>query len=271
MDAEKFSQTISACVENGRKLLEDAKSLFESGRFSTALALAVLAQEEFAKAFLLQLVVDDALPWLPEIQRSMARHQAKHLLAIVMEWLPPFDFGLLAEQRKRNTERHEKKMAWLQRSIERYRTGNLQPDPNDPEPIEEEFRFPPDVATALNIYRFEELERFRSGYPWRDAECSTGKARKIADGALDRKKQSALYVNVTRTEEVGLHPGLITGEEAAEAIARAECLSDPFISYSDEYEKLKEILPLVFSNLEIVQAGDEVNDTKAESGAGGAV
>jgi hypothetical protein len=71
--------------------------------------------------------------------------------------------------------------------------------PDDPEPIEEDFRFPPDVATALNIYRFEELERLRSGSPWQDAEWATGTARKIADGSLDRKKQSALYVDISKT------------------------------------------------------------------------
>jgi AbiV family abortive infection protein len=271
MNAETFSRTISACAENGKKLLEDAKYLFDSDRYSTALALSVLAQEEFAKAFVLQLVVDDALPWLPEIQRSMARHQCKHLLAIVMEWLPPFDFDLLAEQQKRNTEMHEQKMAWYKRSMERYRAGNLRPDPDDPEPIEEEFHFPHDVATALNIYRFEELERLKSGYPWRDADWATGKARKVADGALDRKKQSALYVDVTKTGEIGLHPGLITREEASEAIERAERLSDPMICYSDEYRKLKEILPIVFFGLRDAKTGNERHGTEAEPGAGGAI
>lgn len=249
MKPEIFLRSMAACNENGQRLLEDAKTMLDWDRFSTALALAVLAQEEFAKAFLLQLVVDDALPWVPEVQRSMARHQSKHLLAIVMEWLPPFDFERLEEQRKRSTELHEQRMAWYQRRIERYRAGILQADPDDPEPMEDEFRFPPDVATALNIYRHEEIERFKSGYPWRDEEWSEGRARKIADGLLDRKKQSALYVDVTKTGEVGLHPGLITRAEAVEAIERAARLSDPLITYSDEYQRLKEVLPHVFAKL----------------------
>jgi AbiV family abortive infection protein len=244
---ETFSKSISSCIENGKALLGDAKFLFDWDRFPTALALSVLAQEEFAKAFLLQLVLDDALPWLPEIQRSMARHQSKHLLAIVMEWLPAFDWDHIREQDRLRNERHEKKMAWLQRSLERYKQGNSHPDPNDPEPVEEDLQFPPDVATALNIYRHEEIERLKSGNPWMDADWATGKARKIADGSLDRKKQSALYVDVTKTGEIGLHPGLITREEASEAIERAERLSEAPITYSDEYRKLKEILPIVFS------------------------
>jgi AbiV family abortive infection protein len=162
---ETFSRSISACIDNGKKLLDDAKLLFDFDRFSTAFAVSVLAQEEFAKAFLLRLVVDDALPWLPEVQQSMARHQCKHLLAIVMEWLPPFDWDKIKEHDERNRKRHERKMAWLQRRGEGYRQGNLSPDPNDPEPVEEDSGFPPDVATALNIYRHEETERFRFGSP----------------------------------------------------------------------------------------------------------
>ena len=81
--------SISATIENGKRLLEDAKFLFEWDRFPTALALAVLAQEEFAKAFLLQLVADGALPWVREVR--MARHECKQLLGLVMEWLPTWD------------------------------------------------------------------------------------------------------------------------------------------------------------------------------------
>jgi len=65
----------------------------------------------FAKAFLLRLVADGALPWISEVQRSMARHQCKHLLAIVMDWLGPFDVEELMAQSKRDTQPHEQKMA----------------------------------------------------------------------------------------------------------------------------------------------------------------
>ena len=248
-DAEIFSTSLSTCIENGRKLLEDAQLLFDWDRFSTSLALSVLAQEEFAKAFLLQLVVDGALPWLPEVQRSMARHQCKHLLALVMEWLPPFDWERIREQDKRNSETHEEKMAWLQRRLDRYTEGNFSPDPNDPEPVEEEFHFPSEVAAALNIYRHEEIERLRLGDPWKDKAWATGTARKIADGSLDRKKQSGFYVNITKTGQVGPHPGQITREEASDAIERAKRLSETPLTCSYEYRKLVEILRLVFENL----------------------
>jgi AbiV family abortive infection protein len=246
----KVLQTsISTTTTNGKRLLEDAKLLFDWDRFSTALALAVLAQEEFAKAFLLQLVADGALPWMREVQRSMARHECKHLLGLVMEWLPPWDAPDLAEQPKRRREWHEQKMAWLQRSIARYKEGNFAPNPNDPEPVEPDVSFPTDVATALNIYRHEKIESLGRGVPWMDADWSTGQARKIADGSLDRKKQSALYVHITRTGEVGLHPGLVTREQAVEAIERAERLQDTPVTFSDEYLALKEVLPALFANV----------------------
>jgi AbiV family abortive infection protein len=249
---ETFPRAISACIENGKKLLEDAKLLFGWDRFSTALALSVLAQEEFAKAFLLQLVADDALPWLPAVQRSMAKHQCKHLLAIVMEWLPPFDLDRIREQDRLETERYEQKAAWLQRGRERLRQGMLL-DPGDPEPAGEDFAFPADVATALNIYRHEEIERLNSGNPRRDEYWATGRARRVAEGSLDRKKQSAFYVDVAKTGEIGLHPGLITREEASEAIELAERLSEDPI-YSHEYRKLTESLRLIFSNLKDKEA-----------------
>lgn len=249
MNQETAPRSISACLENGKRLLEDAKCLYDWDRYSTALALAVLAQEEFAKAFLLQLVADGALPWSSEVHRSISRHESKHLLAIVLEWLPPFDFTLLKELEDKSTKRHEERMAWHARNLERIKAGHRDPDPDDPEPMEEEFTFPDDVASALNIYRFEVIERFRSGFPQREPDWSTGNARRIADGLLDRKKQSALYVNIGKTGEVGLHPGLITSQEASEAIERAERLSEPFVTFSDEYRKLKEVMPLVFANL----------------------
>lgn len=246
---EQLKRSIDLTTENGKRLLEDARFLLDWDRFGTALALAVLAQEEFAKAFLLQLVADGALPWIPEVQRSMARHQCKHLLAIVMEWLGPFDIEELMALSTRHSEFHERKMAWHQRRMERYNQGNFAAVPDDPEPLEPEVSFPDDVATALNIYRHEEIERMKSGHPWRDDDWSTGKARAVADGAVDRIKQAALYVYISRTGEVGRYPGLITRDQAAQAIEAASRLSEGAAVFSDEYRALKDSLLAIFENL----------------------
>ena len=260
--AEAVARSISACVANGNSLLGDAKHLFDWDRFSTALALAVLAQEEFAKVFILRLVSDNALPWIPEIRSSITRHQCKYLLALVMEWLPVLDLSY--EKMMRDRQRHDLMMAWYERSIARYKRGILAPDPDDLKPSEPEVSFPPEVADALNIYRHEEIERLRkSGYPQRDEYWAAGVARKIADGMVDRKKQSALYVAITRTGDVGLHPGLVTEEEAAEAITRAERLSAEPEIFCNEYNKLKEVLPLLFASLR-----DEHARTSGESPGG---
>ena len=64
-NSETLSNTISTTRANGQTLLDDAKLLLEWDRFSTAFALAILAQEEFAKAFLLELVDHDDVPGHP--------------------------------------------------------------------------------------------------------------------------------------------------------------------------------------------------------------
>lgn len=253
--SEILQNTIKITADNGRRLLEDASFLLEWDRFSTALALAILAQEEFAKAFLLQLVDDGALPWAREVQRSMARHECKHLLALVMEWLPSWDSPGVLEQPKRRSEWHERRMAWLNRRIERSKQGLPMSDPNDPEPPEPVVSFPGEVATALNIYRHEEIERLRSGRRWKDADWSTGPARKVADGSVDRRKQSALYVDITTTGQVGTHPGLVSRQEAAAAIERANRLKDLPLPFSDEYYALKDVLPTLFADLRTESKG----------------
>jgi len=179
----------------------------------------------------------------------MARHQCKHLLALVMEWLPPFDSDILLGQIKQDRERHEQKMAWLQRRLARFKRGDYSPHPEDPRPEEDELMLPSDVAAALNIYRHEEIEKMRFGDPWTDEDWARGKARKIADGALDRKKQSGFYVHIGKSGQVGLHPGLIAREEASAEIERAKRLSDAPVTFSNEYRALVKTLPIVFANL----------------------
>jgi hypothetical protein len=195
----------------------------------------------------------------------MVKHQCKHLLAMVMEWLPPYDWDNAMEQYRLDSARHEQRMAWLQRRLDRYKQGNFLPDPDDPEPMEPDVSFPEDVAAALNIYRHEEIERFsRSGNPWTDEDWAAGKARKIAQGLLDKKKQSAFYVAITKTGEIGLHPGLVTREEASEAIEWAERLSEGPNVLSDEYRKLKETLALVFASLKDKYAEEPRAQPKAD-------
>ena len=57
INTEKGIQlSIETCIENGERLLLDAQMLEFSKPPSTTIALIMIAQEEFAKAFLLTLV-----------------------------------------------------------------------------------------------------------------------------------------------------------------------------------------------------------------------
>jgi hypothetical protein len=53
-------------------------------RTSTGVALAVLAQQECAKAFVPALVRDGILPCTGDVRRSLSVHECKHLVTVIM-------------------------------------------------------------------------------------------------------------------------------------------------------------------------------------------
>lgn len=57
IDKTHLLQAIHACVENGKRLQQDAE-LLSMDQSVTEIALCILVQEEFAKAFLLQVVYE---------------------------------------------------------------------------------------------------------------------------------------------------------------------------------------------------------------------
>lgn len=77
---------IDACRANALRLMDDALMLEFQERGGGRLAICMLAQEEYAKAFLLYLVREELLPWDTDLLRIMRSHACKHLLAIVMEY-----------------------------------------------------------------------------------------------------------------------------------------------------------------------------------------
>ena len=90
MHKSHLSRAMSACVRNGQRLHEDAEWL-GSDRSATAIALCILAQEEFAKAFLLHLVCEGIIPWTAKVRESLRNHKHKQLVGLIMEWLSPSD------------------------------------------------------------------------------------------------------------------------------------------------------------------------------------
>lgn len=85
-EKDKLTESARASIENGRRLLDNVESL-ELDESPTAHFLCQIAQEEFAKGFLLALVVRDVVPWDKRIFKAAKDHCCKQLLCIVMEYL----------------------------------------------------------------------------------------------------------------------------------------------------------------------------------------
>jgi AbiV family abortive infection protein len=182
-NSANLQQSIEACMKSGKRLLEDAEWL--THRESTGIALAMLAQEEFAKAFVLALVRDGIVPWTEEVQGSLRVHECKHLVTIIMEWL-----SMVNEIRSNQP---------LEELLRR----------------DDSLRLPSNVAIAMNIFRHEMIERIGGRSPDRYPEWG-GTARRIAKEKRDRKKQAALYVDIRDDGGVASEPTISVQEFEAE-------------------------------------------------------
>ncbi|MFH1077466.1 MAG: AbiV family abortive infection protein, partial [Pseudomonadota bacterium] len=78
-----LSKAIEASLNNGQRILNDAEMLLYPESAPTAFALSVLAQEEFAKAFLLYLVETQCLPWDNNIGKALNDHSCKQLMCLL--------------------------------------------------------------------------------------------------------------------------------------------------------------------------------------------
>lgn len=221
-NADKFQRSICACLAHGKRLLEDAE--WSTNQPSTGLVLSLLAQEECAKAFVLTLVRDRILPWTEEVRRSLSVHKCKNLMTIIMEWLSAMNELRLTEEDASATR------------------------------SEDAEHLPSDVATAMNIYRHEIIESIGRRHPKRYSDWR-GRARKVADGQHDRKKQAALYVGIREDGDVESLPPT-SQETFDEEFARGKTLLE-FASDVDrkcifayrEYELFADIFKAMFKDL----------------------
>ncbi|KKM65333.1 hypothetical protein LCGC14_1492290 [marine sediment metagenome] len=166
MNKSHFRHAINACLDNSESLLADAQMLEFSEPPATAFALAIIAQEESAKAFLLKLVDKDIIPWNELIWRAARDHKCKQLLVMVMDFLNPDWDEFMARDNEWYADR----------------VDGLLPRP---------------VADALNIFRHEKIGRWEShNSPWDDPPVYDPKAKKVARGFIDRWKQDQLYIAV---------------------------------------------------------------------------
>jgi AbiV family abortive infection protein len=196
-------------LRNAERLTDDARLFSDMERSASCYALCILAQEEYAKAFLLHLVDQGAIPWTAEVRRLLHDHSSKQLLAMMMDFLEPDvdDF-----------------LAWLQ---ERSKANN---------PI------PSHVADAMNILRYEKVSR-DGEWSWvsdEDPPCNP-EARKIADGKVDKRKQDALYVRIGRNGQVVSNPETVTLADSRAELERTERLGRVLFKTGETHAPLNSV------------------------------
>jgi AbiV family abortive infection protein len=217
---------IQACLENGTRLLEDAKYLAESHRFLTSRAIAILAQEEFAKAYLLRLVADGAIPDCDEIVRACRDHVCKHLVSVVMLHLY---------------------VPW--ESVEARVAEWSKPRP---EPL-----LPRKIADAINILCHEKLLRWHDPhYDGLDDFDYDALAKRVWEGAIDRAKQDVLYVNVGRAGTIVGTPNCTVAEaegDIATAVILKEVANGHDLFASEERLHIRDVLRIILEKLTVAR------------------
>jgi AbiV family abortive infection protein len=265
MAKSHFIEAASACLSNGKRLLEDAEMLEYDDPPSTSFALATIAQEEFAKGFLLFLVSRDTIPWNPLVNRASRDHTCKQLLGIVMSHMNPDTDEFLRrmdEWRAMNKEASSLLDA-LGAARNPEEQGKLWERLNAIDRSQEVL--PPTVADAIYILRHEKIGRWQSWFCWEEEPNYDRSAMQVANGQLDREKQDSLYVRLnTKGEVVGIPTG-INPEIAKQARERANRLGRLVggllagdAGFLFDYEKVESAFRALFASLA------EKSDAKAE-------
>jgi AbiV family abortive infection protein len=184
---EDVQASIDACLANAERLMDDALQLEFQERGGTRLAVCMLAQEEYAKAFILYMVREELVPWDSDLLRVIRSHACKHLVAIVMEYIEP------------EWETFDELQAILRTEFE---LGD---------------HFPPRVSSALNILYHEKIRR---GDFFDDNDYDPS-VLAVASGERDLVKQDAVYVDLDKSCRVKNAPMDVTREDAQIEYERA--------------------------------------------------
>lgn len=216
---EDVEASIDACLENAERLMDDVLQLEFQDRGGARLAICMLAQEEYAKAFILYLVREEIVPWDSDLWRVVRSHACKHLVAIIMEYTDP-EWGTVDELRAIINEEYD--------------LGGS---------------FPPRISSALNILYHEKIRR-RDFIDENDYEPDIVD---IAHGERDNIKQNAVYVGLDKSCRVKSSPMNVTREDAKVEYELARRYASIVLGMidSDAYEspqlkKLKEATKFVF-------------------------
>jgi AbiV family abortive infection protein len=236
---EDVQASIDECLANASRLMDDALQLEFQERGGARLAICMLAQEEYAKAFLPYMVREELVPWDSDLLRVIRNHTCKHLVAIVMEYIDP-EWTTLDE---------------LEAII------NAEYDL--------EGRFPPRVSSALNILYHEKIRR---GDFFNDNGYEPDVVG-VAFGERDKVKQEAVYINLDKSCRVKSSPMQITREAAQveyETAGRYASIVARLIA-PDAYEgiqlkKLKEATKIVFwQRYKPIDSNADINPTNSGS------
>jgi AbiV family abortive infection protein len=239
----KVQEAISACVSNGFRLLDDADFLGRYDGNPTVYALYILAQEEFAKAFLLHLVRRKVIPWNSSIRQALNDHKSKHLIGLIVAYLePPFEEWI---------NRHKEWMEWYEAWKEAFKEGKI---------LERDERFPPSITSALDFFRYEKIGRWeKTFWGWDEDDPGYDKeVQKLGEGALDSKKQNAIYVRLGKDGQIAGKPTPFTTEvmdhelELARRLGGfARSIAEHGTPNSADYSKIEDAFAVLFGMSEV--------------------
>jgi len=205
----ELSQSIKVCEKNGYRLLEDSKYLYDFDRYASAYGLAKLAQEEFAKGFILKLIKDGALKWTKEVRISLNHHISKQLMAIILEFLNPDTDEFL--------KMIENKTLFIR---------------------------PRKVTDTIDIYVHEVLRRWESAnWFWAEDPEYDKDAKSILDGKKDKIKQDAFYVRISQDGRAIDFAANFKNEDVKEEIEKAKRYGE-FLNSSNDNSRYKEIVKI---------------------------
>jgi len=182
-------------LKNAQRLLADAEMLKDFDGIPSAFALTVLAEEEFAKAFILYLVEMEVIPWTREIARSLNDHSSKHLMGIVVDWITTFIADFFTELGRDHKSHKITDLPWTS-----------------------------EVAHAMNIYRHNRVGKFHDG-DGGITIVSNEPEEKAIDRAIekrDKSKQDAIYVAVGGDGSVARSPFDTSVEKLRDERQRAD-------------------------------------------------
>ncbi|MDE2113163.1 MAG: AbiV family abortive infection protein [Alphaproteobacteria bacterium] len=190
---EILDKTITACLDNGTRLLDESYDLEFRDPVATRFYLILIAQEEFAKAFILYLVREGIAPLNSSVQRAIKDHACKQLVGMILDYMIM----------------HWEEVVELHAMIERdLDLGN---------------RLPHEIASALELLCYEKISRWtKDNLAWVEEPEYDRQAVAISKGKKDRRKQDALYVRIGGQGEVCSTPVVITDQEVERELERAK-------------------------------------------------